>query len=620
MLLLLAVACASDRRDGPSPSKHSDPYHTGVDTAGGDTSGPDSAKSSDTHTTNEEEFCALEIAPAQTWAGAPTCTEVDFRGWDFEAEREFTNDILYSAPFAAPLSDGLTHVIVASAWDDVSMFDMQAGTETILEGVQVDSNGIAIGRPQGGSPAIMAMASHDVDRVFIQIFEETGNVLGASEAVSYTWAPSIVDLNFDGSPEFVSDGVALDRDASVLAATAPGGYSHYVSAVRSDADDEVSVVGGAGVWHVGQGILSDWTGLPTPTPGYHQHPHASVFAIGNERVISGISGYSVFVSDMDGEVEWALGTADADDWPSEDTIMAFGDVNGDGNPEICAGAQGSLQVVDLGDRRVLWSAPHNEYYSATGGCAMADLDADGRYEVVDWGEHGLFLRDGSTGEVLASREDIATAAFNVAPIIADVDDDGSAEIVVAGGYPAEGDWPHQSWLWVFGPASGRWARTRPVWNQMAYDVTSIRDDGIINSFPFANWDTYNSFRAQPAHDGEHPDLVIAGTDACADVCAEGGTIRLAVQVSNPGSVDAFAGSIVRLYTWTEATGLRVVAETALEETVPAGESAEGVVLELPYTDWGDRQVLEVVGTHDDECDWVNNREEVYIPDPCAEAR
>jgi hypothetical protein len=28
-------------------------------------------------------------------------------------------------------------------------------------------------------------------------------------------------------------------------------------------------------------------------------------------------------------------------------------------------------------------------------------------------------------------------------------------------------------------------------------------------------------------------------------------------------------------------------------------------------------VLEVVGTHADECDWVNNREEVAVPDPCA---
>lgn len=126
-----------------------------------------------------------------------------------------------------------------------------------------------------------------------------------------------------------------------------------------------------------------------------------------------------------------------------------------------------------------------------------------------------------------------------------------------------------------------------------------------------------SWRAQPAHDGAHPDLLIAATDSCATECATGGTIRLAVQVSNSGSVEAAAGATVRLLTWTEETGLREVATASLPDAIPPDQSAAGIELDLPYEDWGDRQVLEVVDSDGDECDWVNHREELAIPDPCG---
>ena len=79
----------------------------------------------------------------------------------------------------------------------------------------------------------------------------------------------------------------------------------------------------------------------------------------------------------------------------------------------------------------------------------------------------------------------------------------------------------QNRLFVVGPATGRWARTRPVWHELAYDITSVRDDGVIISFPYPSWSTYNAFRAQPAHDGLHPDRVIDATGVCADACDDG---------------------------------------------------------------------------------------------------
>ncbi len=55
----------------------------------------------------------------------------------------------------------------------------------------------------------------------------------------------------------------------------------------------------------------------------------------------------------------------------------------------------------------------------------------------------------------------------------------------------------------------------------------------------------------------------------------------------------------------------------ISEPVPSGWSAATVELAVPIAQWGDRQLLEVTGTHDDECDWVNNRHEIW-DDPFAE--
>ena len=96
-----------------------------------------------------------------------------------------------------------------------------------------------------------------------------------------------------------------------------------------------------------------------------------------------------------------------------------------------------------------------------------------------------------------------------------------------------------------------------------------------------------------------------------------GTVRVAAQVSNLGSKDAAAGAVVRLFTWTETGGLRDVADVTLEVGVPSMTSADGVVFAVPWEDWGDQRVLQVDGDRALECDPLNNRIEVGIPDPCG---
>ncbi len=136
------------------------------------------------------------------------------------------------------------------------------------------------------------------------------------------------------------------------------------------------------------------------------------------------------------------------------------------------------------------------------------------------------------------------------------------------------------------------------------------------AFPRPNWQTYNSFRAQPAHDGDLPDLTLEVTESCADVCGAGGTVEVAVQASNLGSREAGPGADIRLYTWNEADGAVLVAQSTLNDAIPPTWSAEGVVFDVPWEDWRERRFVEIEGVGDDECDLVNDRIDIF-QDPCA---
>lgn len=115
-------------------------------------------------------------------------------------------------------------------------------------------------------------------------------------------------------------------------------------------------------------------------------------------------------------------------------------------------------------------------------------------------------------------------------------------------------------------------------------------------------DAYNSFRAQPAHDGDHPDLTLLATDLCCD----SEVVHLAVQPQNLGSAVAMGGAIVRLVT-NDGSGWREVASQTLVDGVSPESSVAGFLFEVPRADWGLRQVLQIDGADDDECDRVNDR-------------
>ncbi len=402
-----------------------------------------------------------------------------------------------------------------------------------------------------------------------------------------------LDIDRDGSPETVGHNLSVAADGATIAQVE--GSVSYDTAMTANGDfnrdGRIEIASTHGIWDALTGGLTPWNGLSEHTF------QAAPVLLNGEVAFLGTDGQAAFRANPDGEVVWRLAL------PENDQGIAVGDVDGDGVPEMAVNTTGEIVLLDAnGTQR--WSVPSRPVEA--GAVVMADLDADGAYEVIAYGNTGLRILAGADGTVLADDPTIYNGNAYGSPAIADIDGDGSADIVVVGQRREDAVWVVRA----YGAAEGRWARTRPVWNELDYDVTTVQDDGKLAVWPIASWESYNSFRAQPAHDGPHPDLTVVATDLCCD----SDTVYLAVQPSNLGSVDALAAATITLST-NDGTGWRAVASKVLADGIGAQRSLAGLVFEIPRSDWGNLQVIQITGADGDECDFVNDRVQVQLECP-----
>ena len=157
-------------------------------------------------------------------------------------------------------------------------------------------------------------------------------------------------------------------------------------------------------------------------------------------------------------------------------------------------AGSSLYTAIDTDGSIMWQTGIQDGTSSITGSSVFDFDSDGRAEVVYSDETRLWVFSGLSGEVKLELP-LSSATWIEYPVVADVDADGSAEIVVVAN-DNNGSFGNDRGIRVYGPASGTWNATRGVWNQHAYSVTNVNSDATIPTNPLNNWQVLglNNFR------------------------------------------------------------------------------------------------------------------------------
>ncbi len=390
-------------------------------------------------------------------------------------------------------------------------------------------------------------------------------------------APVIADLDADGTAEVVVGRLILGHDGRKEALGSEGSAQGVSVCVDLDGDGLQEVVVGNAAYRADGSLL--WSnGLPDGMPAV-----ADFDGDGFGEVAS-VSAGSLYLMDTDGTKLWGPKKIPG----GRGGPPTVADFDGDGKPEVASAGRKGYVVFDT-DGSQLWKRRTIDASSGVTGSSVYDFEGDGAWEVVYADEEDFYVYQGVDGEVLMRQREHASWTLFEYPVIADVDGDGEAEIVLASNDTVKRGWHG---ITVLGNEGGNWAPTTPVWNQHAYHITNV-DDGLgIPSRPQMNWHLgHNSFRAgglrQPP--GEAFELAVTLPTECVGgrPCEVVAHPTLPAGEESQARLEALlADPETRL--WIDDGESRTPMERRADgsfagafETEPGEQRSVGVVIELP---------------------------------------
>lgn len=594
--LLLATACL-DYRISPPPRPPTGGLDSGLDES------PSSA-------------CALAVVPSvlveiDATCRAPALDIVDPFDIVVQAEVDGEQPVVSEADTPQPIiadvdGDGSSEIAIPWCDDetdacDVTVFSADGSIAQVLPPTNhsaplaaVDVDGLA------GAELIVGRCTPAPDHSpcedpTLDAMRWDGSVVWSIPG-DFTIPVAVADLYADGTPEFVygwtlydiatgeRTGVLEDRTGGRGSATADVDHDATLEIASSDA---LYHAAGDRIWQA-EGQLAS-------------HPVAlQADADPEPEFLFRYNGFGLV--DSDGTL---LSSVDVDLSWSEGVVA---DLDGDGFADVVAVTQGgSLTVFHL-DGSVLWTRDDVLYPSGIFGW---DIDSDGaaelivqtRYDVygASPSEDALIILDGATGAELFSTPIRTNDPWT--PLVADLDGDGHAELVVSGGTPhADGT---VALATIFHQRDDTWPAAGRAWPIPDFHISDIGPAGEIprgETDPPA-W-TYSVYHARPAVDGQGVNLAATLVDTCYD----GDVVQVEVTVANTGPRPA-ANVVVRAL-----AGFLPVGE-ATNARVGPGEVSAGVLLELAPGAFNLGEIRVVVDPDDafPECDEGDNQ--VVVPDP-----
>lgn len=451
-----------------------------VDTSGGDETGPLRPVCTVGDDMDAGQPC-VDVAPPDSfepdvqWAWMGNNGEVEVLGTPVVAN--LTDD---NGDGAIDLCDIPDVVVIAYGGElgglgHIYVLDGETGTEhyrieTPLQSISYPALGDLDG---DGVPEIVAATATN-----LIAFHADGSTYWTSPAAVQTSsnAISLADLDADGDVEIIFAGAVFDDQGALLW---QGTTSYLNTAADLDDDGDLEVITGGSAYHHDGGLywsIADSQG----------HPHVADLDVDGTPEVMFVGSSGITIVEADGTPVVTNQVSNLAQWRP----AAIHDMDGDDMPEIAVGSSNLYSVLET-NLVANWTAVVSDNSGYAAGTAF-DFLGDGSAEAMYADETTLFIFDETGNALLTTPRESWTQWEN--PVVVDVDNDGSAEIVVAsntglgiGGSPA---------VQVIRDVEDRWIPARRIWNQHAYHVTNVREDGTIPAVQPKNWETLNTFRTQ----------------------------------------------------------------------------------------------------------------------------
>jgi hypothetical protein len=467
-------------------------------------------------------------------------------------------------PYQHTLNAGVVRAVSgdtgAELWSATGL-ERQVAPASNLAAADLDGDGvpeIVAERWTGGVMALSADGS-----VFWQCSS------AACRPVTSLWgALAIADLD-GGGPEVIRGACVLEGTTGAIRFCGAGGHGSNgvggVSVVADlDNDGQQEVIAGRTAYRATGAVAWDF---PARSDGFIAVAQLDADQA-PEFVMVGNS--SVYRLDSDGTQIWSVPVRGGG-FGGPPTIANF---DNDPEPEIGVAGRTRYTVYDVNNGAMVFSNTIQELSSSRTGSSVFDFDGDGQAEVVYNDENTLYVYSyvGTSSAAVVWSAPNPTLTAHEYPVIADVDRDGNAEIIVGAnnfGRAASG-----RGLRVYGDVQDNWVPTRTIWNQHSYHLTNVDNDGRVPYPEAASWRGTNTYRTNEQGTGLGP--ARAAPDAAAGMIRTQprcpGRLLVGVWVENRGAIQLPFGTSVGFYDGTPSPANPAFATGLTTRTLAPGEA------------------------------------------------